>query len=70
LAAIGIGAPKHRKGQLLEAPQSPLISNTPKTSWFQGLFVFKPEMFYLISTKSLEETIAVINPILDVRYYM
>ncbi|KAJ3354049.1 Serine/threonine-protein kinase brsk1 [Kappamyces sp. JEL0680] len=66
LAAIGLGTPKfHRKGQLIEAPQSPIISNAPKTSWFQGLFIFKPEMYYLISPKTLEETMQILRPILD-----
>jgi serine/threonine protein kinase len=71
---LGLGTPKfHRKGTPLspskDAPTSPLISRQTKTSWFQNLFNFKPETFYLISQKSMIDTIAILEPILNVFFY-
>jgi serine/threonine protein kinase len=69
---LGIGTPKfHRNGTPLSpikdgAGSSPLISRQAKTSWFQAFFNFKPEIFYLISSKSLIDTIAILEPILNV----
>eukprot|EP00842_Homolaphlyctis_polyrhiza_P004793 jgi/Hompol1/5314/HPOL_004327-RA len=69
-AAIGLGTPKfHRK--MHEAPQTPIITQTPKQSWFTNLFNFKPESFGLVSVKSLEETTTTIQSILtslDVKF--
>jgi hypothetical protein len=69
MAAIGLGTPKfHRKAQLLssgiDVPQSPIISQHPKTSWFQNFFNFKPEVMYIHTTKSLAESVKLIETIL------
>jgi hypothetical protein len=63
-----VSTPKHRKGQLLQdvLPQSPIISNTPKVSWFQGLFNFKPETYYLLSNMDLAGTTRILNEIFRV----
>ncbi|KAJ3321777.1 Serine/threonine-protein kinase brsk1 [Boothiomyces sp. JEL0866] len=66
-AAIGLGTPKfHRKGTLAsEVPSSPVISNTPKTSWFHNIFNFKPDTYYLISQAPLPETLVQAEELLN-----
>ena len=70
LAALTVATPRfHRKGQLLDSipvPMSPMVSTAPKTSWFTGLFNFKPEMYYLISSKNMDDTTAKLEQILQV----
>ena len=68
LNTLTVSTPKHRKGQLLQdvTPQSPIISTTPKTSWFQGMFNFKPETYYLLSTKDMVETTQILTEIFRV----
>ena len=67
-ASFTVSTPRfHRKGMLLDSiPMSPVVSSTPKTSWFNGLFNFKPEMYYLISSKTLDNTQAKLEQILQV----
>lgn len=70
IAALTVSTPKfHRRGLLLPdpVPQSPVLSSTPKTSWFQGLFSFKPEMYYLISSRQMDETTQLLQLTLNVR---
>ncbi|KAJ8326843.1 hypothetical protein BDV3_001477 [Batrachochytrium dendrobatidis] len=69
-AAIGLGTPKfHRK--VFDAPQTPVISQTPKQSWFTHLFNFKPESFSFDSSLSRDETSNVLMTLLhslDVKF--
>ncbi|KAH9247166.1 hypothetical protein BASA81_015250 [Batrachochytrium salamandrivorans] len=70
--AIGLGTPKfHRK--MFDAPQTPVISQTPKQSWFTNLFNFKPESFTLLSNKSMDATsteVITILTSLDVKFQL
>ncbi|KAJ3046674.1 hypothetical protein HK097_000643 [Rhizophlyctis rosea] len=60
LAAGGLGTPKfHRKKA--EVPPTPVITSSPKRSWFANLFHFKPEVFTLLSTRGVEETLAYVE---------
>lgn len=62
-AALGLGTPKFHRKQF-DAPQTPIISQTPKHSWFTNLFNFKPDVFELISDLPLEKSNAKITAIL------
>ncbi|KAJ3261694.1 hypothetical protein HK103_004645 [Boothiomyces macroporosus] len=73
-AAIGLGTPKfHRKGKervilgtlASEVPSSPVITNTPKTSWFHNIFNFKPDTYYLVSQAPLAETLVQTEELLN-----
>ncbi|KAI9100551.1 kinase-like domain-containing protein [Phlyctochytrium arcticum] len=52
----GLGTPKFHRKKHLAIPPTPLITSTPKRSWFASLFNFRPEVYFLQSGKSLEDT--------------
>lgn len=54
-------------------PATPLITNTPKRSWFATLLNFKPETYTLVSVVGLEESMNKMALVLkrsDIRYQM
>ncbi|KAJ3281514.1 Serine/threonine-protein kinase brsk1 [Borealophlyctis nickersoniae] len=54
--AAGMGTPKfHRRKQ--EIPPTPIITSSPKKSWFANLFNFRPEVFTLSSARGYDETV-------------
>ncbi|KAJ3122344.1 hypothetical protein HK098_002932 [Nowakowskiella sp. JEL0407] len=51
----------HRKKEKLEIPPTPIITQTPKRSWFASLFNFKPEVYEIISTLPSDKTIEAVE---------
>ncbi|KAI9209095.1 uncharacterized protein BJ171DRAFT_175279 [Polychytrium aggregatum] len=57
--SFGIGSPRfHRTSKPMsnDAPPTPVITTTPKRSWFANLFNFRPESMSLPSILSYENT--------------
>lgn len=64
--SIQCGTPKfHRRKADFPIPPSPVITSTPKRSWFANLFNFKPEAVTLLSESNVEQTSSMIQDLLD-----
>lgn len=63
VTASSMGSPKfHRKNNKMESPYpSPVITSSPKRSWFANLFNFKPDVQMFESNVGREETLRAVE---------
>ncbi|ORX88301.1 hypothetical protein BCR32DRAFT_1514 [Anaeromyces robustus] len=68
---LQVGTPRFHRRRDFPIPPSPVITSTPKKSWFANLFNFKPEAVTLLSQSNVEETSSMIQDLmesLDIKY--
>jgi len=63
---LQVGTPRFHRRKDFPVPPSPVITSTPKKSWFANLFNFKPEAVTLLSESNTEETTSMIQDLMDV----
>ena len=64
LAALSLG--KSSRASLPSTESSPTQIHAPKTSWFHGIFNFKPNVYQILSDKPLGETVFHLQYLLEV----
>ncbi|KAG4103335.1 hypothetical protein H8356DRAFT_1271222 [Neocallimastix lanati (nom. inval.)] len=62
---LQVGTPRFHRRKDFPVPPSPVITSTPKKSWFANLFNFKPEAVTLLSESNTEETTSMIQDLMD-----
>jgi len=63
---LQVGTPRfHRRKADFPIPPSPVITSTPKKSWFANLFNFKPEAVTLLSESNVEQTSSMIQDLME-----
>ncbi|KAG4105711.1 hypothetical protein H8356DRAFT_1287157 [Neocallimastix lanati (nom. inval.)] len=63
--SLQVGTPKFHRRKDFPIPPSPVITSTPKKSWFANLFNFKPEAVTLLSESNTEETTSMIQDLME-----
>jgi len=63
--SLQVGTPKFHRRKDFPIPPSPVITSTPKKSWFANLFNFKPEAVTLLSESNIEETSSMIQDLME-----
>jgi len=62
---LQVGTPRFHRRKDFPIPPSPVITSTPKKSWFANLFNFKPEAVTLLSESNTEETTSMIQDLME-----
>jgi len=63
--SLQVGTPRFHRRKDFPIPPSPVITSTPKKSWFANLFNFKPEAVTLLSESNVEQTSSMIQDLME-----
>jgi len=63
--SLQVGTPRFHRRKDFPIPPSPVITSTPKKSWFANLFNFKPEAVTLLSESNIEQTTSMIQDLME-----
>ncbi|KND03181.1 CAMK/CAMKL/BRSK protein kinase [Spizellomyces punctatus DAOM BR117] len=59
-----LGTPKFHRKKPIVVPPTPIITSSPKRSWFANLFHFKPDAFTVYSSQDFDRTMTAIGELL------